>query len=115
MKSKQILVIIGVIVVIIGGVYNFMSPYLKCLRALDKKIEEVRNKIVIEIDESTRVELESELEGLFDQRKFCGVVLTDQSKEKVLKSYVCDDNAMNCQYVDISNFDNKPIKPTKFQ
>jgi len=115
MNSKQILVIIGVIAIIIGGVYYFMSPYQQCLRTVDKKIEEVRNKLATETDVNTRVELESEQEGLFNQREFCSVVLTDQSKEKIIKSYVCDDNGMNCQYVDISNLDNKPIKPTKFQ
>jgi hypothetical protein len=114
-NSKQILVIIGVIAIIIGGVYYFMSPYQKCRRTVDKKIEEIRNKLATETDVNTRVELESEQEGLFNQREFCGVVLTDQSKEKRIKSYVCDDNGMNCQYVDISNLDNKPIKPTQFE
>jgi len=115
MNSKQILVIIGVIAIIIGGVYYFMSPYQKCLGTIDKKIEEVRNKLATETDVNTRVELESEQEGLFNQIELCGIVLTDQSKEKMIKSYVCDDYGMNCQYVDISNLDNKPIKPTQFQ
>ena len=109
-KLKQILVIIGVIAIIIGGVYYFMSPYQKCLRNVEKKIEEVRNKLATETDVNKRVELETEQGVLFNQREFCGVVLTDQSKDKMKKSYVCDENRMNCQYVDISNLDNKPIK-----
>ena len=109
-KFKQILVIIGILAIIIGGVYYFMSPYQKCLRTVDKKIEEVRNKLAIETDVNTRLELESEQNRLFIQLEFCGIVLTDQSKDKMKKSYVCDDNGKNCQYVDISNLDNKPVK-----
>ena len=109
-KLKLILVIIAVIAIIIGGGYYFMSPYQKCLRTVDKRIVEVRNKLATETDIDRRVELESEQEGLFNQIELCGIVLTDQSEEKIIKSYVCDDNGMNCQYVDISNLDNKPIK-----
>ena len=87
-----------------------MSPYQKCLRTVDKKIEEVRNKLATETDVNMRVELESEQEGLFNQREFCGVVLTDQSKERTKKSYTCDDSRMNCHYMEISNLGNKPIK-----
>ena len=36
----------------------------------DKKIEKVRNKLATETDVNTRVELESEQEGLFNQREF---------------------------------------------
>ena len=114
-ERRKASVCIGVFAIIIGGVYYFMSPYQNCVRTIDKKIEEVRNKLATETDVNSRVELESEQEGLFNQREICGVVLTDQSKDKMIKSYVCDDNGMNCQYVDISNLDNKPIKPTKFQ
>ena len=67
---KQILVIIGVITIILGGFYYFMSPYQNCLRTVDKKIEEVRNKLATETDVNTRVELESEQEGLLNQREF---------------------------------------------
>ena len=70
MHFKQILVIIGVITIIIGGFYYFMSPYQNCIRTVDKKIEEVRNKLATETDLNTRVELESEQEGLFNQREF---------------------------------------------
>ena len=70
MHFKQILVIIGVITIIIGGFYYFMSPYQNCIRTVDKKIEEVRNKLATETDVNTRVELESEQEGLFNQREF---------------------------------------------
>ena len=111
METKQILVIIGIILIIIGGVYYFMSPYQKCLRTVEQKITGVRTKLATETDVNTRVELESVQEGLFKKRELCGIVLTDQSNEKMLKSYICDDNGMNCQYVDISNLDNKPIKP----
>ena len=87
-----------------------MSPYQICLRRVDRKVEEVRNKLATETDVNTRRELESKQGGLFNQRELCGVVLTDQSKEKIIKSYVCDENGINCQYVDISNLDNKPIE-----
>ena len=70
MHFKQILVIIAVITIILGGFYYFMSPYQNCLRTVDKKIEEVRNKLATETDVNTRVELESEQEGLLNQREF---------------------------------------------
>ena len=70
MIFKQILVIIGFITIIIGGFYYFMSPYQNCLRTVDKKIEEVRNKLATETDVNTRVDLESEQEGLFNLREF---------------------------------------------
>ena len=70
MNFKQILVIIGVITIIIGGLYYFMSPYQNCLRTVEIKIEEVRNKLATETDVKTREELELEQEGLINQRKF---------------------------------------------
>ena len=70
MHFKQILVIIGVITIIIGEFYYFMSPYQNCIRTVDKKIEEVRNKLATETDVNTRVELESEQEGFFNQQEF---------------------------------------------
>ena len=70
MSFKQILVIIGVITIIIGGLLYFMSPYQICLRTVEIKIEEVRNKLATETDVSRRIELESEQEGLFNQREF---------------------------------------------
>ena len=71
MNSKQILVIIGVIAIIIGGVYYLKSPYQNCVRSTDNKVEEVRNKLATETDVKTRVELESEKERLFNQRWSC--------------------------------------------
>ena len=56
--------------VIIGGIYYFISPYQNCLRTVDKKIEEVRNKLATETDVKTREQLELEQEGLINQRKF---------------------------------------------
>ena len=56
--------------VIIGGFYYFMSPYQDCLRTVDKKIEEVRNKLTTETDVKIRVDFEFEQEGLINQRKF---------------------------------------------
>ena len=64
------LVIIGVITIIIGGLYYFMSPYQNCLRTVEIKIEEVRNKLATETDVKTREELELEQEGLINQGKF---------------------------------------------
>ena len=56
--------------VIIGGFYYFISPYQNCLRTVDKKIEEVRNKLATETDVKTREGLELEQEGLINQIKF---------------------------------------------
>ncbi len=59
MNFKQILVIISVITIILGGLYYLMSPYQNCLRTVEIKIEEVRNKLATETDFKTRVELVS--------------------------------------------------------
>ena len=56
--------------VMIGGFYYFISPYQNCLRTVDKKIEEVRNKLATETDVKKRVDFEFEQEGLTNQRKF---------------------------------------------
>ena len=47
-----------------------MSPYQNCLRTVEIKIEEVRNKLATETNVKTRVELESEQEGFINQREF---------------------------------------------
>ena len=70
MNFKQILVIFGVITMVIGGLYYFMSPYQNCLRTVEIKIEEVRNKLATETDINRRAELESEQEEFFNQREF---------------------------------------------
>ena len=70
MNFKQILVINGIITIIIGGLYYLMSPYQNCLRTVEIMIEEVRNELATETDVNRRVELESEQEGFFNQRKF---------------------------------------------
>ena len=49
---------------IIGGIYYFISPYQNCLRTVDKKIEEVRNKLATETDVKTREKLEIEQDEL---------------------------------------------------
>ena len=59
MNFKQILVIISVITIILGGLYYLMSPYQNCLRTVEIKIEEVRNKLATQTDVKTRVELVS--------------------------------------------------------
>ena len=59
MNFKQILVIISVITIILGGLYYLMSPYQNCLRTVEIKIEEVRNKLATKTDVKTRVELVS--------------------------------------------------------
>ena len=50
MNLKQILIIMGLIILIIGGFYYTMSPYQNCIRDIDKRIEEVRNKLATETD-----------------------------------------------------------------
>ena len=69
MNLKQILIITGLIILIIGGFYYTMSPYQNCIRDIDKKIEEVRNKLATETDVKKRDELELENEDLITQRK----------------------------------------------
>ena len=70
MNLKKILIIIVIMTAIIGGVYYFISPYQNCLRTVDKKIEELRNKLATETDVKTREGLELEQEGLINQRQF---------------------------------------------
>ena len=70
MNLKQILIITGLIILIIGGFYYTMSPYQNCIRDIDKRIEEVRNKLATETDVKKRDELELENEDLITQRKF---------------------------------------------
>ena len=59
MNFKQILVIISIITIILGGLYYLMSPYQNCLGTVEIKIEEVRNKLATETDVKIRVELVS--------------------------------------------------------
>ena len=69
MNFKQILILIVLMTVIIGGIYYFISPYQNCLRTVDNKINEVRNKLATETDVDKRDELELEQENLINQRK----------------------------------------------
>ena len=68
MNIKYTLTIIILMIVIIGGIYYFMSPYQNCLRTVDKKIEEVRNKLATETNVKTREELEKDNKKLIDER-----------------------------------------------
>ena len=69
MKSNQILIITSIIILMIGGFYYTMSPYQNCVRAIDKRIEEVRNKLATETDVTKRDELELENKDLISQKK----------------------------------------------
>ena len=69
MNLKQILIITGLIILIIGGFYYTMSPYQNCIRDIDKRIEEVRNKLATETDVTKRDELELENKNLISQKK----------------------------------------------
>ena len=53
----------------IGGFYYTMSSYQNCVRAIDKRIEEVRNKLATETDVSKRDELELENKDLMSKKK----------------------------------------------
>ena len=53
----------------IGGFYYTMSPYQNCIRDIDKRIEEVRNKLATETDVTKRDELELENKNLINQKK----------------------------------------------
>ena len=46
-----------------------MSPYQNCIRAIDKRIEEVRNQLATETDVTKRDELELENIDLISQKK----------------------------------------------
>ena len=69
MNLKQILIITGLIILIIGGFYYTMSPYQNCIRDIDKRIEEVRNKLATETDVTKRDKLELENKDLISQRE----------------------------------------------
>ena len=53
----------------IGGFYYNMSPYQNCIRDIEKRIEEVRNKLATETDLTKRDELELENKDLISQRE----------------------------------------------
>ena len=53
----------------IGGFYYRMAPYQNCVRAIDKRIEEVRNQLATETDVTKREELELENIDLISQKK----------------------------------------------
>ena len=46
-----------------------MSPYQNCVRAIDKRIEEVRNQLATKTDVTKRDELELEKKNLISQKK----------------------------------------------
>ena len=69
MNLKQILIITGLIILIIGGFYYTMSPYQNCIRDIDKRIEGVRNKLATETDVTKRDKLELENKDLISQRE----------------------------------------------
>ena len=46
-----------------------MSPYQNCIRDIDKRIEEVRNKLATETDVTKRDELELENKDFVSQNK----------------------------------------------
>ena len=69
MNLKQILIITGLIILIIGGFYYTMSPYQNCIRDIDKRIEEIRNKLATETDVTKRDELELENKDLISKRE----------------------------------------------
>ena len=49
-----------------------MSPYQNCVRAIDKRIEEVRNQLATETDVTKRDELELENKNLNVQTNSVG-------------------------------------------
>ena len=70
MPFKQILVILCVLIIIVGGFYFLLSPYQNCLRMVDKKIEALRNKLATETDNYKRENIELEQKELVNQREF---------------------------------------------
>ena len=53
----------------LGGFYYTMSPYQNCIRDIDERIEEVRNKLATETYVTKRDELEHENKDLISQKK----------------------------------------------
>ena len=53
----------------IGGLYYTMSPYQNCIRDIEKRIEEVRNKLATETDITKRDKLKLENKDLMSQRE----------------------------------------------
>ena len=70
MTSKKKILIIFSITTILVGLYYFTSPYQNCLRKVEKRIEEVRNKMATETDLSLREKLELDQAKIFNQREF---------------------------------------------
>ena len=52
----------------IGGFYYTMSPYQNCIRDIEKRIEEVRNRLATETNVTRRNELELENKDLMSQK-----------------------------------------------
>ena len=69
MNLRHVFIIISLLIVIIGGFYYTMSPYQNCIRDIDKRIEEVRNKLATETDVTKRDKLELENKDLISQRE----------------------------------------------
>ena len=69
MKSNQILIITSIIILMIGGFYYTMSPHQNCVRAIDKRMEEVRKQLATETGVTKRDELELENKNLISQKK----------------------------------------------
>ena len=77
MTSKKKILIIFSITTILVGLYYFTSPYQNCLRKVEKRIEEVRNKMATETDLSLREKLELDQAAIFNQREFGGLEMTN--------------------------------------
>ena len=63
-------IIIKKITIIVVIFYFLMSPYQKCLRTTDEKIEIVINKLATETDIFERRNIELERKKLIHQRQF---------------------------------------------
>ena len=77
MTSKKKILIIFSITTILVGLYYFISPYQNCLRKVEKRIEEVRNKMATETDLSLREKLELDQATIFNQREFGCLEMTN--------------------------------------
>ena len=70
MHFNQILMILFFITIIVVIFYFLMSPYQKCLRTTDEKIEIVINKLATETDINERGNIELQQEELIHQKQF---------------------------------------------
>ena len=70
MKIKLSLLILIIVLSIFGMIYYLTSPYQTCLRTINKKIGEFRNRLAVETDVSIREKLEIDQKEYLHEKEF---------------------------------------------